>query len=270
MKLMVLGRYGPFPAPGGACSSYLIEGPKLPGKTGPDDEKVRIVIDLGAGALSRLLSVCPIKNIDAVILSHLHSDHMSDMLVLRYALQQYRARGVNVPMPLHVIAPSEPEAEFRLLSSSGTFNMVRAEDKLKVKFGALSITLHRMYHPVPSYAVDILEEEETRPRTYGPKQPQKRFFYTGDTGLHDGIVPACADATLLLADTGMLAREKTAEFAPHLTAKEAGEIARDAGVGALLCTHVWGGGVADEQILDEARLAFANTEVAQEMRLYEI
>lgn len=270
MKLMVLGRYGPFPAPGGACSSYLVEGPEAPGKNAPEDKKVHIVMDMGAGALSRLLSVCPLKNVDAILLSHLHSDHMSDMLVLRYALQQYKARGVNVPVPMHVIAPAEPETEFRILSSSGMFNMVRAEDKLRMKFGALTITMHRMFHTVPSYAFDILEEEIEKPRRYGPKHPKKRLFYTGDTGMHESILPACADATLLLADTGMLAREKTAEFAPHLTAKEAGELARDAGVGKLLCTHIWGGGVSDEQVLEEAKQAFPNTEVAQEMRIYEL
>lgn len=270
MKLMVLGRNGPFPAPGGACSGYLVEGPLEPGKTAPDDPSVRIVLDLGAGTLSRLLSVCPLKNLDAVILSHLHSDHMSDMLVLRYALQQYRARGVNVPLPLPVVAPGEPEAEFRMLTSSGTFNMVRAEDKMKLRFGALTVTLHRMYHPVPSYAVDILEEELPQPPSYGPKLPKKRLFYTGDTGLTEHLVPACADATVLLADTGLLAREKTTQFAPHLTAQEAGQTAKRAGVGQLICTHLWGGGIPEDQVLSEARAEFENTVVAQEMHIYEI
>lgn len=270
MKCMVLGRYGPFPAPGGACSSYLIEAPLTPGEDGPGDPRVRIVLDMGSGALSRLLSVCPLKQIDAVLLSHLHSDHMSDMLVLRYALQQYASRGVDVPMPLYVVAPGEPEAEFRQLAASGTYNLVKAEDGMKLRFGALNVTLHRVLHPVASYAMDIHEEVPKRPPEYGPIPPKRRLFYTGDTGLFKGLLPLCKDATMLLADTGLLAREKTTEFAPHLTAREAGQLARDGGIGKLLCTHIWGGGIPEDQILAEAQALFPNTEVAQEMKVYEI
>jgi ribonuclease BN (tRNA processing enzyme) len=132
-----------------------------------DETGVRVVLDLGAGTLSRLLEVCPLRNVNAILLSHLHSDHMSDMLVLRYALQQLHKKGVPVPTPLHVVAPGAPEAEFRMLASSGTFDMVRAEDGMRLRFGALNITFHRMLHPVPSFAMDILEEEPVRPPTYG-------------------------------------------------------------------------------------------------------
>ena len=108
MKLTVLGRYGPFPAPGGACSGYLLE-----------SGGVTLVMDLGSGALGNLLRRVPGLGLTAVLLSHLHSDHMSDMLVLRYALQQLSARGQPVPMPLTVVSPDEPEAEFRQLAGSG-------------------------------------------------------------------------------------------------------------------------------------------------------
>lgn len=271
MKLTVLGRYGPFPAPGGACSSYLLEAPAVPGKTGPHDKKVKLVIDLGSGALSRLVSICPLSEIDAILLSHLHSDHMSDMLVLRYALQMLPKKGVIVPTPMHVVAPGTPETEFRLLSSAGTFDMVKMEDGMKLRFGALSVTLHHMLHPVPSYAMDILEEEPPRPPAYGEDIPLKRLVYTGDTCYNEKLVPLCRNATALLADTGLLAKEKTTDFVPHLTAREAGEIARKAGVGRLLCTHLWGGGgIIEDLVLREAQEAFPAVEVVQEMMTYEI
>ena len=75
MKLTVLGNNGPFPAAGGACSGYLvIEGDK------------KILIDCGNGVLANLQKFIKLEEIDAVILTHLHSDHMSDMMVLRYAV----------------------------------------------------------------------------------------------------------------------------------------------------------------------------------------
>jgi len=270
MKLTVLGRYGPFPAPGGACSSYLLEAPAVPGRDRPGDKKVRLVIDLGSGTLSRLLSLCPLSGIDAILLSHLHSDHMSDMLVLRYALQLLPKRDIEVPVPMHVVSPGAPETEFRMLSSAGTFNMVRMEDNMKLRFGALTVTLHHMLHPVPAYAMDILEEEPPRPPAYGDEPPQKRLVYTGDTGYNDVLLSLCKNASLLLADTNFLARDKTTEFAPHLTAREAGMLARRAGVGRLLCTHLFGDVVPEEAYLREAQEEFPPAEIAQEMMSYEI
>jgi len=265
VKLTVLGRYGPFPAPGGACSSYLLEGNSPDGK-----ERTRLVMDLGAGTLSRLVSVCPIRSVDAILLSHLHSDHMSDLLVLRYALQQLKARGVDVPTPLTVVAPPHPELEFRMLASAGTFDMVAAHDGMRMKFGPLTVTLHRMQHPVPTFAMEIEEELPEKPPQYGEEPIRKRLIYTGDTGLHERLPGICTKAAALLADTGFLAADKTTEAAPHLTAREAGYLAKEAGVGRLLCTHIWGGGYTDEQVLAEAREGFPGAEVVQEMKSYEI
>jgi ribonuclease BN (tRNA processing enzyme) len=78
MKLTVLGNNGPYPAPGGACSGYLLQ---CAGRN--------IVIDLGSGALANLMKALGSApgSVDAVFLTHLHADHMSDIAVLRYALE---------------------------------------------------------------------------------------------------------------------------------------------------------------------------------------
>ena len=62
MKLTVLGRHGPFPAPGGACSGYLVQA----GDTA-------LVLELGPGSLSNLRRIYPNINVDGILLSHLHS-----------------------------------------------------------------------------------------------------------------------------------------------------------------------------------------------------
>ena len=73
MKLTVLGCNGPYPAPGGACSGYLLQ----EGDTG-------VLRDCGAGVLAQLEKHMPPQNLTAIVLSHLHYDHMSDMLPLIY------------------------------------------------------------------------------------------------------------------------------------------------------------------------------------------
>ena len=246
MKVTILGRGGPFPEPGGACSSYLVE-----------NGNVSIVMDLGSGSLSRLFQIKPHVNVNAILLSHLHSDHMADMLVLRYALQQFRERGIETPMPLTVIAPDKPDNEFRELASSGVFDLIPAREGMRVRFDEITVTLFKAAHPVPAYSFDV----ECRGR---------RLFYTGDTGMHAKLLENCMGAHVLLADTCFLNREKTTEAAPHLTAGEAGKLASDAGAQQLICTHLWGGGGTEDAVLAEASEHFNDVLIAEEMHEYQI
>ncbi len=247
MKLTVLGKYGPFPYPGGACSGYLVE-----------SGNIKIVLDLGSGTLSRLLQVIPSFKIDAILLSHLHSDHCADMFILRYMLEQTKIRERSgILLPISVVAPSAPEYEYRQLSTSGVFDITAASDGRKMRIGDMSITMYRTVHPVPTYAY-LLEHEG------------RRLFYTGDTGYFDRLKDYAANSNLLLADACFLSSDKTTETAPHLTAYEAGLLARDANVGKLICSHIWGGGYSDEQVLFEARQAFDRAIVATEMQSYNV
>ena len=77
MILKILGNNGPYPAPGGACSGYLLQS---------DSGDTRILIDCGPGVLSRMMTEDCLDTLDAVVLSHLHYDHMSDMLPMQYAI----------------------------------------------------------------------------------------------------------------------------------------------------------------------------------------
>lgn len=246
MKLTVLGSNGPFPAPGGACSGYLVQA-----------GEVALVVDMGPGALSNLRKVYPDLNVDAILLSHLHSDHMGDMLVLRYALPQLWRGETEKRRTMTVVAPETPETEYRMLVSSGTFEMVNARPGLKLHFGQVNITLYPSNHTVETYALDI-------------EYQGKRIFYTGDTGPYPELVNQCSGADILLADACFLNSEKPGEKAQHLTAGEAGKIAAEAGVGQLICTHVWGGREDASQMLTEAREYFANSLIAEDMHEYHV
>ena len=78
MKLTVLGCAGSFPGPDSACSAYLIEA-----------DGFRLMLDFGTGSLSALQRYAGLRRVDAVLLSHLHCDHMLDacsyVVVRRYA-----------------------------------------------------------------------------------------------------------------------------------------------------------------------------------------
>ena len=80
MKLTILGNNGPYPASNAACSGYLLES---------DSGKTHVLIDCGTGVLAQLVGRSLLPSLDAVLLSHLHFDHMSEMCIRdRYSTAQ--------------------------------------------------------------------------------------------------------------------------------------------------------------------------------------
>ncbi|MBQ7455376.1 MAG: MBL fold metallo-hydrolase [Clostridia bacterium] len=219
MKLTVLGCNGPFPAAGGACSGYLLE-----------EGSTRVLLDCGTGTLARLTALVPPEALDAIVLSHLHYDHMSDMLPLIYALQGKEKR-------LIVYAPQEPASVRALLA--GAFDLRDIAQGGQI--GPLRMTALPVRHPVPSYA--------TRFEASG-----RAFCYTGDTNTCAGLAAFAAGCDLLLADAcfpGAL----WAENKPHLSARLAAELAREAGAARLVLTH-FRPDIPTETLLAEAREVF--------------
>jgi len=242
MKLTILGKYGPFPAAGGACSGYLLE-----------QDDTRILIDCGSGILSRLQQFCDIRQLKGIVLSHLHYDHMGDMLILRYALEIWKARGLYDGGPIPVYLPENPKEVYALIASAPVFKPIVISDGFKTDIGSISFTFREMTHPVQSFAMAA---------EYGGK----KLVYTGDTIMNQYLEGFAGGADLLVADAGMLERDKN-EKSPHLSAAEVGRIATGAGVKRLILSHAWPD-YAEEDIINEAAEGFDNPIMAEEMKTY--
>lgn len=239
MILTCLGKYGPFAPKGGACSGYLVQ-----------REGRNILLDCGSGVLSRLQGYCAIEALDAVVLSHLHSDHMADMLILRYALGALAAHGGWERGPLPVYLPQAPSGEFETLAAEPLFEIHIIHPGLTANICGMDVLFTPMTHPVPSFAVTLAADG-------------KRLVYSGDTTLNDKIVLAARGADAFLCDTGFLERDR-GENAPHLSALQVGRIAAEADVQRLYLTHIYPR-YEQGDLLREARLHFANTEVIREL-----
>ena len=241
--LTVLGCYGPFPAPGHACSGYLFAA----GNT-------RIVCDLGAGALSLLLTQCTPEELDGIFLSHLHFDHFSDVLVLQYAVELLQKRG-RPDFRIPIYAPSTPADHFALLSPE-RFIVHPVSDGESVTCKGLCVTYHAVRHPVEAYAMDIRFANG------------KRLFYTGDTGWFEGLIPLAAGADALLADTAFFKERDGQSGLPHMTTSQVSSLAKSADVGRLYCTHLPGMESSGENLQKE--IDFTPCTVEKELGQYPI
>ena len=235
MDLFVLGAWGPYPAPGGACSGYLLTSPRA-----------RVLLELGNGTLSRLHGGNLPWEVDAVILSHLHWDHMADLMVLRYALD---ARGITLPL----YSPVVPSTESCLLDYKGVYKRHKIEDGLEVTIGDMSVSFHQVQHPVPAFGVRVASGGRV-------------FAYSSDTGPTPALHTLARGAHLFLCESNLL---ETQEAPGHLKASQAARAARDSGAVNLLLTHVAPG--VDPPVLEnEARTIHKASWVAQEGRSYAI
>ena len=245
MKLTVLGNNGPFPGAGGACSGYLVQ-----------ESGVNILLDCGNGVLGNLQKRITVDSLDAVILSHLHSDHVSDLMVLRYAVQIGMKRGMTDRL-VDVYAPAEPPEEYKRLDVKYAFVLRPLIDGLTLNFGPMKLTFAEMTHPVKSFAASI-------------EAGGKIFVYSGDTSWNENIVKFCSGADLVLLDAGLKSSDKPDDgSAAHLTARECGEIAKECGAKKLVITHFWPG-YDVKGLLCEAKEVFGNVEAAEVLRTYEI
>ena len=68
MKITTIGWWGAYPDANEASSGYLLE-----------SEGYYVLIDCGSGVLSRLQNYIALQNLDAVVLSHYHWDHVADI-----------------------------------------------------------------------------------------------------------------------------------------------------------------------------------------------
>lgn len=76
MKVTVIGCCGGFPAANEATSGYLFQ-----------SGGYSLLVDCGSAVLSKLFAYVPAEELDAVILSHYHHDHIADIGPLQFAKQ---------------------------------------------------------------------------------------------------------------------------------------------------------------------------------------
>jgi ribonuclease BN (tRNA processing enzyme) len=213
--MTVVGSSGSIPGAGSPGSCYLVE-----------HDGFRLVIDLGNGALGALQQHVALSQIDAIVLSHLHADHCIDLTAL-YVAHRYGPYEFDGRVP--VFGPTdtaERMAQVYGMTShsgmSGTFDFRDLASAASI--GPFRIRADRVAHPVEAYGVRLTAGDAS-------------LVYTGDTGPCRSVDQLAAGADVLLAEASFVHGEENPRDL-HLTGREAGELADQAGVGRLVLTHV--------------------------------
>lgn len=235
MKLTVLGCAGSFPGPESPCSAYLVEA-----------EGFRLLVDFGTGSLGALQRHARLDAVDAILLSHLHCDHMLDACSY-VVVRRYNPSGPLPALPLYGPAGTAERLarvygpEYQKSTVEDVYD-VRTLKPGSFEIGPFRVQAERMNHPVETFGFRIEHDGAA-------------IAYSADTGVTEALVTLARDADLLLCEASYLDSEPhPADL--HLTGREAGEHARKAGVRRLVLTHLvdaWGDSAAT---LAEATAAF--------------
>jgi ribonuclease Z len=148
----------------------------------------------------------------------------------------------------------------------GRFDPAQAQE-LGIPEGPLWGRLHR------GDAVTLPDGRTIAPgELVGPSRPGRTVVYPGDTRPAPAVIEAARGADLLIheATFGEAERERAGETG-HCTAREAAEVARQAGVRRLVLTHISARYTREApDLLEEARGVFPETTVAKDGMVVDI
>lgn len=246
-----------------------------------------VLVDCGSGATQRLLAAgCPGREIDALLLTHLHSDHIVDLFQLvisSWHQSRDRAQRVYGPPGTRafvdgLMALWRPELEQRIAHEKRPSTAALEVEVTEIaggetlRLGALAVDVVEVEHKPVRHAYGFVL------RDGGGQGP--RIAMSGDTRRCAALIEAARGAEVLVHEVfvhrempvvpGVRSAETVANVAGyHTLSGEVGKIAAEAGVGCLVLTHFVPPSCDRDALLAEVAADFAGPVVIGEdlMRL---
>jgi ribonuclease BN (tRNA processing enzyme) len=218
MHLTVLGA-GPAytDRPDAAGAAYLIK-----------EGETCLLLDLGQGTFTRLFAHVDPVRLDAVLVSHLHTDHFIDLVPLRHYLRY----EFEPPRRVRVIGPSALGTRIDALHAEPGFAAAALDCDVPGttpgQIGAMWVEARRVAHTDESYAIRVAGRE-------GPG-----LVYSGDCGSASDLAPLIHPGDTLLTEVTFGPGPVPAGVL-HLDGRAVGELAAATNPGRILLTHVLAG-----------------------------
>lgn len=264
MRLTVLGKSPAWQDADGACSGYLVQ-----------EGGTAVLLDCGNGVFGKLRKFVDYVDVDAVVISHLHADHFIDLVPYSYALI-HAPRQQPVPVPPwpgtdsparpRLVVPPDARRTFRqIVGAWGDEDLIERAFELEeyavesvVEVGPLRFGFAAMPHYAVAHAVSVTSASGGG-----------RLAFSADSRPARELVEFARGADLFLVEATLPRPERTG-VRGHLTAEEAGEHGREAGVGRVVLTHI-SDELDQEEAVGRAAEAFGGAvEIAREGAVYEI
>jgi ribonuclease BN (tRNA processing enzyme) len=263
VELRVLGKSPAWQDAGGACSGYLLEA-----------AGTRLLLDCGSGVFGKLRSVVDYPEVDVVVISHLHGDHILDLVPFASALA-YAPRHQPVPVdrwpgtahpprPRLFAPPGATETFRRLCVATGmreqhiehAFALEEYDPDATLELDAIKLRFRLVPHYLPTYAIEFVADGA-------------RFTFGADCSPNDELCTFAQDTDPLLIEATL---PRPAREGPrgHLTPAEAGEHGRRAGAGRLVITHISDELDAGWAVAEASRGFGGPVELAREGAVYRV
>jgi ribonuclease BN (tRNA processing enzyme) len=229
VRITVLGKSPAWQDAGGACSGYLVE-----------EGDYSLLLDCGNGVFSKLRHYRDYVDVDAVLISHLHADHLLDLVPFSYALS-YAPRqqpvavagwpGTDSPARPQLHAPMGAGDLFRRLVSTWgdeelierAFGLHEYDGPDELSLGPFNVRFCEVPHYTRTFAVEL-------------RAPSGRLTYSADCSPNDALVEFARETDLFVIEATLPRPERTG-VRGHLTPGEAGEHGRRASARRLVITH---------------------------------
>ncbi|MFP4591284.1 MAG: ribonuclease Z [Halobacteriales archaeon] len=236
-----------------------------------------VLFDVGEGIQRQMMRFSTGFGLDYVLITHLHGDHFYGLPGLLETLAfTDRTRPLTVVCPARLVDRLERFVRVSVGETPFPLQVAGIEPgAVAIRSAAFEVRAVRVEHDATAVGYALVEDD--RPGRFdreraielgvpegpkfgqlhrgdpvelddgtvvepaqvvGPPRPGRSVVYTGDTRPSEGVVEAAAGAQLLIHDAtfGDDLEARAAETA-HSTARQAGRVARDAGVDRLAMVH---------------------------------
>lgn len=229
MKITTIGIWGGYPNKNEATSSFLLE-----------HEGFKCLIDCGSGVLAAVQNYTELWELDAAIISHYHPDHVADIGVLQHAaMVGMQLKEWKTPFPIY--AHDRDQAAFHNLSYKGVTEGRAIEVTRKLELGPFEVSFCETIHPVYCLAMKFSVDG-------------KSVVFTADTEWKEELADFAKGTDLLVSEANLY-EKYIGLIKGHMSGKQAGELAEQAGAKELWLTHLPQYGEREE-ILEAARSAY--------------
>lgn len=211
LKLTILGSRGAYPDKNEGCSGYLFQA-----------DNYNLLLDCGSGVVSMLQNYIDLTDLDSVVISHYHADHISDISVLQHGIM-IECKVNNIEKNLDVYGHQEDE-KYRELSYKTFTTGKPYQEGSRLKLGPFSLQFLKTKHSTPCFAAQVNYKD-------------RKIIYTADTAYFDQLVSFSHNADLLIAECSLYA-ETDGQKMGHMNSTDNANLAKNADVDKLIIAHL--------------------------------